>query len=484
MYFKGGYNISKFFNYRGIKIRKIHLNIYRLYLFMMALPFLLGVGFFCYFNIYPILKPMIDSGNYQYSVLIVPAIEVVGLLLFIFVFLSFVRRISKVRGKYFVRVLHRQMLAQMIVSRNWVDRKTKKTSDGKTREVIKFPKMYYKHRKFTTLITVPTDGKRYHEQMLRIGPVLEQMFFADLIDSKSELGFTEYELLIGLGTNRISITDVKVTKTSIQIMKDFTWDFAKMPHMLIGGGTGGGKTFFLFTLILHLSQIGTVYICDPKNADLVAIGELAAFKNHAFSGVDRIVRCLKDAEKEMIQRFAYMKTHPNYKWGADYTYYDMAPYFVVADEWSALMAEVNDDFRKRQEIMKPLTQIILKGRQAGVFMILATQRPDTEDIDGKLRDQFNLRVSLGKLEGTGYAMIFGKAGENKNFFNNEVRGRGYISDGGMPREAYSPLVPKSFDFKEALSKIPNMIEEDYSRLSLSESEKEQLEKELETKGGI
>ncbi|WP_227644855.1 FtsK/SpoIIIE domain-containing protein [Enterococcus faecium] len=460
------------------------MNIYRLYLFLMALPFLVGVGFFCYLNIYPIVKPMIDSGQFKYEELIVPASEVIGMLTLIFGCLSFIRRTSKVRGKFFVRVLHRQMLARMIVSRNWVDRKVKKTTDGKSREIIKFPKMYYRKNKFTTEITVPTDGKRYHEQMLKIGPLLEQMFFADLIDSTSELGTTKYTLLIGLGTNRISIKDVKVTKTSIQIMKDFTWDFAKMPHMLIGGGTGGGKTFFLFTLILYLAQIGTVYICDPKNADLVSISELPAFKNHAFSGVERIVRCLKDAEKEMLNRFAYMKTHPEYKWGADYTYYDMAPYFVVADEWSALMAEVNDDFRKRLEIMKPLTQIILKGRQAGVFMILATQRPDTEDIDGKLRDQFNLRVSLGKLEATGYTMIFGKGAENKNFFNNDVRGRGYISDGGMPRENYSPLVPKNFDFKEALSKIPNMIEEDYSKLSLTEAEKAQLEKELETQGGI
>lgn len=450
----------------------------------MALPFLVGVGFFCYFQIYPIVKPMIANSRFEYQVLILPTAQLVGLITLIFVVLAGVRRTSKVRGKFFVRVLHRQMLAQMIVSRNWVDRKTKKGTDGKTQEKIKFPKLYYRHKKFTTLITVPTDGKRYHEQMLKIGPVLEQMFFADLIDSRSELGFTQHELLIGLGTNRISIRDVKVTQTSIQLMRDFVWDFAKMPHMLIGGGTGGGKTFFLFTLILYLSQIGTVYICDPKNADLVSVGELPAFKNHAFSGIDRITRCLKDAEKEMLNRFAYMKTHPDYKWGADYTHYNMEPYFIIADEWSALMAEVNDDFRKRLEIMKPLTQIILKGRQAGVFMVLATQRPDTEDIDGKLRDQFNVRVSLGKLGNTGYAMIFGKEAENKNFFNNDVRGRGYISNGGMPRENYSPLVPKDFDFKEELSRISKMVEEDYSKLNLTESEREQLEKELEIKGGI
>ena len=193
----------------------------------MALPFLVGVGFFCYFKIYPIVKPMIESGQIEYTQLIFPMVELVGMLILIFGSLSLIRKTSKIRGKYFVRVLHRQMLAQMILSRNWVDRKTKKNTDGKTREVVKFPRVYYRHKKFTTEITVPTDGKRYHEQMLKIGPILEQMFFADLIESTSELGFTKYELLIGLGTNRISIRDVKVTQTSIQLMKDFVWDFAK-----------------------------------------------------------------------------------------------------------------------------------------------------------------------------------------------------------------------------------------------------------------
>lgn len=190
--------ITKFFEYRGIRIRKIHLNIYRLYLFLMALPFLVGVGFFCYFKIYPIVKPMIESSQFEYNQLIVPAVELVGLLIVIFGSLAFIRRTSKIRGKYFVRVLHRQMLAQMILSRNWTDRKVKKSTNGKTRESVKFPKVYYRHKKFTTEITVPTDGKRYHEQMLKIGPILEQMYFADLIESTSELGFTKYELLIGL----------------------------------------------------------------------------------------------------------------------------------------------------------------------------------------------------------------------------------------------------------------------------------------------
>lgn len=450
---------------------------------MMALPFLVGIGFFYYPKLERIFVKS-QGKNVDYGEILLPSVEILLIISMLFAVLALVRRDSKTKGVFFARVLHRQMLARMVISRNWVDRKTHKGTDGKVRERIRFPNVYYWNGNHITEITVPTDGKKYHEQMLKLGPILEQMFFADLIETTSELGYTKYKLLIGLGTNRLSVEEVMVTKTSIQLMRDFVWEYAKYPHMLIGGGTGGGKSFFLFILIQNLAKIGTVYICDPKNADLASIGELPVFKNHAFTGLERITRCLKDAEKEMLERFVYMKTHAQYKWGEDYTYYDMEPYFIVADEWSALMAEVNGDFRGRSEIMRPLTQIILKGRQAGVFVILATQRPDVEDIDGKLRDQFSVRLSLGKLEATGYLQIFGKAGEKKNFFNNNIRGRGYISLSEDPREFYAPLVPKNYDFKAALLKIPHMIEEDYGRVPLDKQEKDTIEQELDTNGGV
>ena len=47
-------------------------------------------------------------------------------------------------------------------------------------------------------------------------------------------------------------------------MTDVTWDYIEEPHLLIGGGTGGGKTVVLMTIIYALAKIGFVDICDPK----------------------------------------------------------------------------------------------------------------------------------------------------------------------------------------------------------------------------
>ena len=466
-----------FFKYRGIRIRKFHCWIYQYYLFLMAFPFLLGIGYFFYLYIFPIVKPMMEQNSFDYQRLVFPSLVLVFVLSILFFGLMMIRRMSKVRGGFFLRVFHRQMLARMIMSRQLYDHKRRKTMENQVKEVIQFPPIYYKRKVNLVELTFPTDGKRYHEQFLRISPILEQMFVADVCEQRSELGKTTYELVMGVLTNRICIRDVTVTKDSITLMKGVTWRFSSSPHMLIGGGTGGGKTYFLFTLIIYLSQVGTVYVCDPKAADLLSAGELAPFKNHVFTGAKRIKRCLEDAEKEMLKRFAYMKTHPNYTWGKDYIFYEMCLYFVVVDEWGALMGEVGKDYKFRKEFMSPVTQIVLKGRQAGVFFILAMQRPDTEDLDGKLRDQFNVRVSLGKLEEIGYHMLFGKASEKKNFFNNNARGRGYYGDGDLPSEFYSPLVPSDFSFKEALSSV-RMMEEDYSPLGITEEEQTQLMNEL------
>lgn len=307
--------MGKFIHYRGIKIRKFHTNIYRIYLVLMATPFIVGIGSFFYVYYFPRIVRKEDVQANKYVQVIVPASIGTLMILIIVGMLLVYRRYSKIHGQYFSRVLQRQMLARMFVSRNWVDRKRHKNSEGKIKEVIQLPNVYYRYKNFVTTITVPTDGKRYHEQLLKLGPILEQMYLADVIRTTNELGYTRYELLVGLGTNRLSIQEIEVTKTRIKLMKDFIWEFSKSPHMLIGGGTGGGKSFFLFILIQQLAQIGTVYICDPKNADLIAVGELPAFKNHVFTGVQRITRCLKDAEKEMLNRFAYMKTHPHYQWG-------------------------------------------------------------------------------------------------------------------------------------------------------------------------
>src|SRR5699024_27953 len=143
-------------------------------------------------------------------------------------------------------------------------------------------------------------------------------------------------------------------------------------------------------------------------------------------------------------RYELLRNSSEFELGYDYTHFGLKPHFLVIDEWSAYYASLEQS--KKKEAMKYLNQIALMGRQCGVFLLMGTQRPDTKYVDGAIRDNFGLRVTLGKVSRAGYKMIY----ENtlKSLFNKPIRGRGYIDPGTeQVREFYSPYVElTSFNF--------------------------------------
>lgn len=456
MHSEGGAVMSQFFKRRGIRIRKYHLFVYRLYLFILLIPFFLGIGFYCYKKIYPIVWEMYLRERFDYKDLIIPVTILLLLLLIAFAIVLIIRKIFFLKGGVFLRAYQRQMIAKMISSRRLYEKKTVKKSDGKTKEKVIYPPVYYQHKGAMTSITVPTDGGKNHDQFEKIGKIFEKMFIADLTDEEYEQGFTKYSYLVDVVGNRISIDDVSTSDNKIRLMKGTYWDYCEVPHMLITGGTGGGKTYFLYTLIKAFMEVGTVDICDPKQADLMDLKELEAFKGHVFTGTEWITKCLKNAEREMNDRYSYMKSLPNYVSGKNFAYYNIPPHFLIIDEWVAFFGTL--DYKEQEIVRKHLQQLVLKARQAGVFIVLAMQRPDAEYLGGGIRDNMLFRVSLGKLTESGYHMTFGDENKNKVFINKRIKGRGYVDDGSaVVREFYSPLVPRGYDFMKEFAKFDRMI---------------------------
>ncbi|MEN8907174.1 MAG: hypothetical protein ABF289_14545, partial [Clostridiales bacterium] len=94
-----------------------------------------------------------------------------------------------------------------------------------------------------------------------------------------------------------------------------------------------------------------------------------------------------------------------------------------------------------------MLDIISKGRQAGVIIVITAQRADTEFIKGSVRDQLGLRVALGNVTNDGYTMAFG-SGHNLKFASSK-KGAGYIYIDGIteyPIEFNAPYLDKSYDF--------------------------------------
>ena len=168
--------------------------------------------------------------------------------------------------------------------------------------------------------------------------------------------------------------------------------------MLIAGGTGGGKTYFILTLIEALLRTNAVlFVLDPKNADLA---DLQAVMPDVYYKNEDMLACIDRFYEEMMKRSEDMKLMENYRTGENYAYLGLPANFLIFDEYVAFMEMLGT--KENAAVLNKLKQIVMLGRQAGFFLILACQRPDAKYLGDGIRDQFNFRVALGRMSEMGY----------------------------------------------------------------------------------
>ncbi|HEM3612994.1 TPA: cell division protein FtsK [Streptococcus suis] len=435
------------FTYRGWRVRPFHQNIKAITFFILLLPFLICLGFFGYSYYQEIIKQPVFYGS-------VYGIGILVLLLVIFI----LNRYLYEHVLFFGRLDNLRVSSNFLVQNNYCF--TKKNGD---KQVVKLPKVYIKRDKYGLDATFILQGNRFQDKFLRIASDLEVMFDGDFIEKTFSKGFVTYTIAFGRIAGRIHVKDVKVTDKGIRLMENIYWNFEEHPHLLLSGGTGGGKTVFLMSLIKALAEYGYVDICDPKKSDFTGLKDIPVFHKRVFFEKEEMIQCLKDNVDFMDKRYQVMTNHPDFSPGKRYSAYGFKPKFIVFDEWAAFMASLDNDYKSLSLVQEYLTQIILKGRQAGLFFILGLQRPDGEFIKTALRDNFMKRVSVGHLEDTGYMMMYGDANRNKEFKKidkingKKVHGRGYIANGGeIAREFFSPYVPfdEGFSFIELFQSMP------------------------------
>ncbi|EGP5223693.1 cell division protein FtsK [Enterococcus faecium] len=477
--------MKQIIQYRGRRIRYFNRNLLMFYRFFLLLPVLVILGYFVgYKQIYPLVIENVQI----WQAYVLPIVVIIACLSGFSLLINLLIKWSIIRSGYFSKVEQRQILSRMLIDNNYYTKKQIKTSDGKLKEKIRLPKVYFKASKESIFVSFETSGNKFQERFESIGGFLETAFHADNIATVDEKGFIIYELVVDVYEKRISIIDMKADKGKVQLMKGLYWYFDKDPHLLLGGGTGGGKTFTLLSLIYALCGIADIEICDPKNSDLMALGKLPLFSGKVHTGKEAITNCLRTGVELMNSRFEMMNSSPKYSMGKNYAYYGLKPKFIVIDELAAFKAELAGDYKTEGEFDEHLSQLVLKGRQCGIFLIVAMQRPDGEFIKTALRDNFMFRMSVGRLSETGLFMIFGDENKNKKFKFVEkinglkVYGRGYVARGGeIAREFYSPQVPDSFDFINEFIKISDKlgyerVPEDV-KVEVSKKISEHLEKE-------
>ena len=356
----------------------------------------------------------------------------------------------------FKKMVHRQKLARMILENKWYEAEQTKESgfftdlqSSSKEKIVWFPKIYYQMKNGLLHIQCEISMGKYQEQLLNLEDKLESGLYCELTDKVLHDGYIEYTLLYDMVANRISIEEVKAEHGGLKLMKNLIWEYDALPHALIAGGTGGGKTYFLLTIIETLLQTNAVlFILDPKNSDLADLGIVMPNVYHT---KEDMINCVNSFYEGMVSRSKEMKQHPNYKTGENYAYLGLAPHFLIFDEYVAFFEMLGA--KESMNLLSQLKKIVMLGRQAGYFLIVACQRPDAKYFTDGIRDNFNFRVGLGRMSELGYGMLFG-SDVKKKFFQKRIKGRGYCDVGtSVISEFYTPLVPKGHDFLKEIGRL-------------------------------
>ncbi|HDG8764284.1 TPA: DUF87 domain-containing protein [Staphylococcus aureus] len=357
-------------------------------------------------------------------------------------------------------------LAEMIETQGFHNRTViKKTTeyldiDYKKTEYDYYPTMFYKRRRKTFMIQVKKDGSRFQDHYLELESIIEPMFNCELVEKRHIGRYIRYEFMPLKYKKRIVMEGTEAPETTyydtkIYITHQILWDFVKAPHALITGVTGGGKTYFLFYMIRELfKRNAEVRLLDPKVSDLSFMKNVIGAEKVADTK-GQIFKQLREANEEMEHRFRMMSESEHYQLGSNFRNFDLPPYFVIFDEVTAFTSTL--DKKELQEMNDYLINIIMKGRQAGVFMFLTAQRPDADVIKGNVRDQLGLRVSMGNLSADGYRMTFGQTDKSFQPIHESDIGRGYISILGQYNEPIlfdAPLM-EQYDFVADVKQILN-----------------------------
>lgn len=195
----------------------------------------------------------------------------------------------------------------------------------------------------------------------------------------------EYEIPLLLGTD---ISGKPVYK-----------DLVEMPHLLIAGATGSGKSVCLnsiiYSLIYHKEKMIQFLMIDPKQLELTPYNKLGDLLLCPVitEPLDAIEK-LKGVIKIMEERYSLLRNEGvrNIKSYNDKMTSNEKPLMryivVVIDELSDLMMTAGKDIEK---VIKRLTQL---GRAAGIHLIVATQRPSVDVITGVIKANLPTRIAF------------------------------------------------------------------------------------------
>lgn len=186
-----------------------------------------------------------------------------------------------------------------------------------------------------------------------------------------------------------------------------SWIPSKMPHVLVVGGTGSGKTSLEHTILTQLAAMEwRVWVLDGKRIEFVGFRDWPNVELVA-SKVEDQVRMVHAAHELMEHRYSLIES-------GSATVADFEPLALIIDEYATFKKRVERWYREVKPKGAPthapvfdlIGDIARLGRSGKVHLTIGIQRPDVTFLDGEMRDNFASRFSLGRLSPQGAKMMW------------------------------------------------------------------------------
>jgi len=202
---------------------------------------------------------------------------------------------------------------------------------------------------------------------------LETVSFHEIVTNGDFL-YSKYKLPLALGKMRDG--------------SNLIVDLTEMPHLLIGGATGSGKSIMLQTIInsVILSRTNCrLALIDPKRVEFSYYDNISDLYGPISRNVPASIILLQKLVHEMDRRFFVLEKAEC----RDISYYKKPmPYIVVViDELADLM------MASKKEVQTLICRLAQKSRACGIHLIVATQRPSVDVVTGLIKANFPSRIS-------------------------------------------------------------------------------------------
>lgn len=285
-----------------------------------------------------------------------------------------------------------------------------------------------------TLLTLQLlkTGSMLDDRLHDLDSQLQSLFHAKLLQKNNEIGFVEY-ILLYKECKEQEICDLSASidydpQGKISLSKRFEWDYIRNPHLLLGGNSGTGKSYLLFSIIHKMLKEAPpylIYICDGKFDELEQITTDYFKLPMVASSIEDIKLYIESVEELMEERYSN-KTKDN------------EAVFLIIDEFAALSLVIEK--KEWQTLNMKIKNIILKGRAANIHVLIAMQRASSDSIDLAIRDNTAIKIGLGNLSVENFRMIFGENRSANDILKRE-RGQGYILINGQSLSMFdSPFI--------------------------------------------